>query len=120
MKTLSLLVYSALFGLFISCGVAIVQDEDSREIGVSEDLEKLNITRTNDSIIERRLSRAVPGIDGRIINPEPPSIVTTEPPLQTPAPATPAPSPEEKGVCGPTALAFIALAPLIYKRKYNF
>ena|GEM_PF-6570422 len=114
-------------GLILSTGSAIAQDEDSTDSNISADLEKLNVTRTNDSNITRHLKGAVSGVDGRVISQEPAKVVagveggivgqetpaaaiTTEPPITTPEPI-------EKPACGPTTLLALAILPLMFRRK---
>lgn len=82
----------------------------------AENLSLLNTS--NDSTIERRLTRAVPGVDGRVVGQDTPSAaITTEPPTTTPAATTLPPEPVEKAACGPTALLALAILPLLLKRK---
>jgi hypothetical protein len=108
-----------ILGFLICVGNSFAEDnETSTDSNISESLEKLNITRTNDSNTTRRLLSAVPGVDGRIIGQDVPSVVaTTEPPITLPAATTPPPEPEEKAACGPTLLIALALIPLALKRK---
>lgn len=75
------------------------------------------VLRESSDIVRQPLS-AVPGVDGRVIGQDTPSIVaTTEPPATAPTVTTPLPEPKEKAACGPTTLLALAILPLILKRK---
>ena len=103
----------------ISVGTSNALDNEST---TDADLEKLNVTRTDDTNISRRLLSAVPGVDGRIIAQEPAKAVAgVEGGIvaQEPAPVNPAPKEEEKAACGPTLLIAIALLPLVLKSKFD-
>lgn len=123
MKTLSLLVIC----LFLSTAIVYAQENDTEEPSISEQLEKFNVTRTNNSNFTRRLVGAVPGVEGRIIGQEPAGVVagveggivaqdTPSATITTEPPTNPPPEPGEKAACGPTALLAFALIPPILKR----
>ncbi len=108
----------------MSVGTSFAEESDtSTESNISADLERLNITRTNNSNFTRRLVSAVPGVDGRILRgptiaqDTPSAAITTEPPATTPAATIPVPEPAEKAACGPTLLIGLALLPLALKRE---
>jgi hypothetical protein len=125
-----ILVCMSIFLGLISVGTSFAADnETSTDSNVSEVLEKLDIIRTNDSNISRRLLSAVPGVDGRVLRQEPAEVAsgadghvllqtntTTEPPVQAQVPVSQAPQ-EEKAACGPTLLIAIAILPLALKRE---
>ena len=114
------LVYmAAILGFLIFAGNSFDEDDErSLDSNISAELEKFNVTRTNDSTIERRLLEAVPGVDGRIVAQDTPtSTITTEPPTTRPAATTLPPEPEKKAACGPTALLALAILPILLKRK---
>jgi hypothetical protein len=122
-------IYTAIILGLISVGTAFAADTDMpADSNVSADLEKLNITRTNNTNFTRRLVSAVPGVEGRIIRQEPAGVVaqdtpsaaiTTEPPITLPAVTKLPPEPEEKPACGPTLLIALTLIPLALRQRFN-